>query len=292
MTQNEGRLELEIVDVNRVRLTEPVDIELRHQVLQDTRRVNNLDASKIIAITGLRTEPQGLYTMRIEAPSYRPVARFVTIPASGLQREQVVLPIRPERAEPVFPSYDELDDRVKGLLERSARVEGHVGVTGRALYDAMDKKPKAGLLNIAKKSLGTAFRDGKDLLPHVTLVNAFGDRCFVEIPRALIAQMPSLVDGDIFRSVNGSLHHPPAGMTPAGSFKTLDLFGNLQLTLFESADSCRADVDIDDAAGIGHVFQVARNSITKEPTHPYNIHQILVMHQHLDPGYRLVPKKD
>jgi hypothetical protein len=38
------------------------------------------------------------------------------------------------------------------------------------------------------------------------------------------------------------------------------------------------------------VFQVVRNHVTGDPTHPYNIHQILIAHQHLDPGYRLVPK--
>jgi hypothetical protein len=79
-------------------------------------------------------------------------------------------------------------------------------------------------------------------------------------------------------------------MLAAGSFKTGDLFGNLQVTLFQNDAQCRADIDIDDAAGLGHVFQVARNHLTGEPTHPYNIQQILIAHQHLDPGYRLVPK--
>jgi len=69
----------------------------------------------------------------------------------------------------------------------------------------------------------------------------------------------------------------------------LDAFGNLQLTFFESGTRCVADIDIDDAAGLRHVFQVMRNHLTGSPTHPYNIHQILIKHQHLDPGYRLVP---
>jgi hypothetical protein len=78
--------------------------------------------------------------------------------------------------------------------------------------------------------------------------------------------MPELVDAEVFRSVNGSLHEPPTGMTPAGSFKTDDAFGNLQVTLFQSSAQCRADIDIDDAAGLGHVFQVARNHVSGEPT--------------------------
>jgi hypothetical protein len=43
--------------------------------------------------------------------------------------------------------------------------------------------------------------------------------------------------------------------------------------------------DIDDAAGIEHVFQVVHNAVSSQPTHPYNIHEILVGYQHLDPGY-------
>ena len=287
--EGSGRLELEFLDVHGARLTEPVDILLRHRMLQEESRVSQVDASRPVAIAGLRTEPQGLYILRINSRSYQPVSRFVTIPASGLRRETVTLPIRAERARPVFPTYDELDDRLQGILERSPDVRGHQGLTGAKLYAALSEPAKAGLLNIAKKSLATEFRDGADLLPHLTLLDVRGDRCFVEVPAALVEQMPSLIDGDFFRAVNGSLHEPPAGFVPIGSFKTLDAFGNLQLTFFRNGSVCRADVDIDDAAGLAHVFQVVRNHVSGDPTHPYNIHQILMAHQHLDPGYRLVP---
>jgi hypothetical protein len=285
-----GRLELEIVDVQDTRIAEPVDILLRHRVLREEVRVDGVNPGAALVLEGLRTEPQGLYILEVAAPSYRPVSRFVTIPASGAQRARVVLPIRHDRARALFPPYEQLDARVRALLERSGSVRGHEGLTGQELWDVMSDVARAGLLNVAKKSLATAFKDGADLLPHVTLVEARGDRCFVEVPRALLTQMPDLVEADTFNKVNGSLHEPPEGMTPAGSFKTPDAFGNLQVTLFESATQCRADIDIDDAAGLGHVFQVARNHVTGEPTHPFNIQQILIAHQHLDPGYRLVPR--
>jgi hypothetical protein len=286
-----GRLELDIVDVHGMRITEPVTISLRHRTLHEQRRADDVTASKTIAISGLRQEPQGLYILEVSAPSYRPVQRFVTIPASGSKRDRVTLPIRADRATPLFPGFDELDDRLQGILTRSNNVRGHEGKTGRELYAALGDEAKAGLLNISKKSLATEFRNGGDLLPHLVLIDILGDRCFVEVPRTLVDQMPQLVDGNSFQSVNGALHEPPAGFSPAGSFKTDDAFGNLQLTFFESGgERFRADVDIDDAAGLGHVFQVARNHVTGSPTHPYNIHQILMAHQHLDPGYRLVPK--
>jgi hypothetical protein len=285
-----GRLELDIVDVNGIPLTEPVSVTLRHRTFQEQRRADKVAVGRTIAIGELRREPQGLYILEVSAPSYRPVQRFVTIPASGTKRETVTLPIRADRAKPLFPSYDELDDRLKGILGRSNKVRGHEGLTGPELYAALGDEAKAGLLNISKKSLATGFRNGEDLLPHLVLLDILGDRCFVEVPRSLIEQMPQLVDGDAFRSVNGALHKAPTGFTPAGSFKSDDAFGNLQLTFFQGDGSCRADVDIDDAAGLGHVFQVARNHVTGSPTHPYNIQQILIAHQHLDPGYRLVPR--
>ena len=50
----------------------------------------------------------------------------------------------------------------------------------------------------------------------------------------------------------------------------------------------RADVDIDDAGGVEHVFQVLRNTVSGSPTHPYNIHQLLVHYQRLELGYDLL----
>jgi hypothetical protein len=53
-------------------------------------------------------------------------------------------------------------------------------------------------------------------------------------------------------------------------------------------DQWMADVDIDDDAGFRHLYQVVRNTVTGEPTHPFDIHQILSERQAMDPGYRFV----
>jgi hypothetical protein len=55
-----------------------------------------------------------------------------------------------------------------------------------------------------------------------------------------------------------------------------------------NGNDCVADIDIDDAAGLEHLFQVVRNALTGRPTSPFDIHEILVQHQMLDPGYRFV----
>jgi hypothetical protein len=52
-------------------------------------------------------------------------------------------------------------------------------------------------------------------------------------------------------------------------------------------DECVADVDIDDAAELEHVFLI-ENALPGNSTHPYSIHEILVEYQKLDPGYTFV----
>jgi len=93
----------------------------------------------------------------------------------------------------------------------------------------------------------------------------------------------------LFHNVSAELHDPVPGYTITDSFKTFDHYGNLQLTFQRrgvAGDDYVADVDIDDAQGIEHLFQVLRNTVTG-PTNPYDIHDILVMDQRLDPGYSL-----
>jgi len=51
--------------------------------------------------------------------------------------------------------------------------------------------------------------------------------------------------------------------------------------------SFKVDADIDDAAGLGHAFQVIRNFVTKGVTHPYDIHEILVFRQEVTLPYQL-----
>jgi hypothetical protein len=79
------------------------------------------------------------------------------------------------------------------------------------------------------------------------------------------------------------------GFDRAGSFKERGVpYGGLQVTLFTDGEVTEADIDVDDAGGLGHVFQVLDHFFTRGETHPYDIHQILTFHQGVDPGYRLV----
>ena len=294
MAQN-GKLKLELVDVYGKRLQENVDIALRNLQTSHSPVFKKQDASKLITITDLFTGPQGIYQLAISPRSYNPVGLFVNIKTSGTTETTIPFAVDisklPKEGGVSFPSFvPNVPKTLRTLLANSPNVLRFENKTGQTLFDAFDDIQRAGVLNIARKTLATRFDNGGTVLDRVREIRELrGDRFFAFVDKELREEVKHSVNSGLFHSVTGILHHLPAqfiDFEPAGSFKTDDRFGNLQLTFFMKGDVCVADIDIDDAAGLGHIFQVLKNHFTGEPTHPYNIHEILMAHQHLDAGYR------
>jgi hypothetical protein len=284
----EAKLMLNLVDVRGKHLGERVDIDLRHLTLSERRMARGVDASREILLGGLRGAPQGLYKLEIDPPAYLPVAQFVSLAASGVTEQTVTFPIDPKKVVNVnFPLYADLD--FQSMLEKSNRVLGFIGAQGRELYDKLDVIRRAGLLNIVAKSRATPLSNGRNVLSYIQSLHELrGDRFFATVPKDLREETKNSVADDLFHEADEGLHHPPAeftGFTNAGSFKTNEPQGNLQLSFFMRGDDCLVDIDIDNAGGLGHVFQVLRNTLTGRPTHPFDIQQILIFRQKLDPGY-------
>jgi len=285
---DEVKLRLDLVDVYGNRLGEKVDLDFRHQTLSEHKVIRGVDASKKLVVSNLRGAPQGFYRVQIDPPAYLPVGQFVSMKASGFTDLTVTFPIDPMKVVSVnFPKYEDLD--FKPLLEASGSVLGFSGLSGRDLYSELDETRKAGLLNITAKCRATPLSNGKTVLGYIDVLHELrGDRFFASVGKELREEVKhSMADG-LFHEADQSLHHPPAGFvgfTDAGSFKTGEPAGNLQVTFFMKGDACLVDIDIDDAAGLGHIFQVLRNTLTGRPTHPFDIHEILVFRQKLDPGY-------
>lgn len=292
MAQN-GKLKLELVDVYGKRLQENVDISLRHTRTSQSLFFKSQDASKLIQISGLFTSAEGPYQISIDPPSYHHVTQFLNVRAGGVAEKQVI--VFPVDASKVvgadFPKFAGMSKEMRAVLANSSNVLGFGSKTGAELYDAIrvDGIKLAGLLNIACKTTATVFADGANALSLVRELRQIrGDRFFAVVDRLLREETINSLSSGLFHRVSGSLHKLPpefVGFQPADSFKTDDHFGNLQLTFFQKGDEFVADIDIDDANGIQHVFQVLRNHFTGEPTHPYNIHELLVAHQRLDPRY-------
>jgi hypothetical protein len=278
-------LRLEISDVYGKPISEKIDIILRHRVLSDFKRIGI--SGKKIEIKGLFGAPQGLYQLDVDPPSYQSVSHFLNMKASGITSMSLTLPIDPAKVKNVnFPAFSALESAVSGLLSASGNVLAFENKKGKALYDALDPIRKAGMLNIVRKTTATGLGNGKSVLSYIQeLKELRGDRFFAVVSKDLREETKNSIDEGIFHEADQSLHHPPPGFSPAKSFKTSDRYGNLQLTFFVKGDDWVADIDIDDAGGIEHVFQVLRNKLSGRPTHPYNIHEILVKFQQLDPGY-------
>jgi hypothetical protein len=185
-------------------------------------------------------------------------------------------PLKPQDARATFPAYAELPPDLRRVLEAT---------DGQPFYQALGDQNKAGLLNIFVKM------DRLGVWEWVERLNSVApDRLFADISQAIWLRVP--ID-ERYRWVDSSLHQPPPEYTAIGSWKTLERAGNLQLTFFGPDDELdidkplKLDADIDDAAGIGHVFQVLGHALTNGVTHPYDIHEILVFRQELVLPYSL-----
>lgn len=289
---NNRVLRLDLRDVYGDPISERVDVMLRHQTLSDRRIVRSTKATKTMEIRGLS---MGLHRLEVDPPSYLPVARYVDVKSGPSTDIVIVFPIDPKKVSGVvFPGYGDLPARVRKILDDSREVFSFPNLSGEDLYAAgtLGDLRRAGFLNVVQKASASPLSNGRTVLDYILEVKELrGDRFFAVVPRELREETKNSVADGLFTSVSGTMHHLPSdfrGFTDAGSFKTPDDYGNLQLTFFMRGDDCVADIDIDDAAGIGHVFQVLRNALTKRPTHPYDIHEILIRHQFLDPGYRFL----
>ncbi len=188
------------------------------------------------------------------------------------------------------PDFEELPNDLQDLLKNSPNVEGLEGKAGGDLFAALDDIQKAGLLNIYAKMQHTAFQNKRSVFTYVNSLNRVrGDRFFAHIDKALRDATINSVASNLFQDISGELHTPPPNFVLTDSFKTLDHYGNLQLTFFNNPATLEfiLDTDIDDAQGIEHIFQVIRNVFTGA-TNPYDIHEILIEFQNIDPGYQLV----
>jgi hypothetical protein len=290
----DGKLELNLVNVYGEPVQELVNVFLHHRTLSEHFSFYDIDASKTIAISGLSRAPQGLYQLEVDSSSYHMVNQFVNIASSGTTQLTIVLPVDPARVVAVrFPSYPELPNDAQRLLEASKSVLGFSGISGSDLYNAFDDIRRAGFLNLVCKSNQARFANSRTVLSYIQLLaEVRGDRFFAAIPPELPSETAHSVAGRLFHEVDESLHEPPSGFARARSYKTLDHYGNLQLSFFSDPNNnWMLDMDIDDAQGLEHIFQVIGNAVTQQPTHPYNIHEILVSFQHIDPGYRLLVGK-
>jgi hypothetical protein len=287
-------LSLRLLDVHRRPLDDRVDLVVTaHQTGRVVGQVRDAKASALIRIPGLTAHET--YVVRAFPSRHRAVGRFVRGSPGRRTDAEIVCPVDSAHVRGIAPpEYASLPERARAILEATRLEHAPRDVGGRELYDSRElgDVPKAGLLNLLAKMGQTPLPDGSKVIDHVaSLYRIRGDRVFAYVGSALRDLVQSGVGARLFRAVDGSLHPPDPGFVRMDSYKTPDPYGNLHLTFFASVRpplGFTAEIDIDDAGGVAHLFQVLDHAITNEETSPFDIHEILIHHQYLDPGYRLL----
>jgi hypothetical protein len=166
---------------------------------------------------------------------------------------------------------------------------------GRDLYNLLDDKSRAGLLNVFAKMKSTVFENGRNTFSYVNYFTCFQqDRFYAvvdpELRTATDANSSLVPHEKVFHLDTDVAHTPTQGFLPNGSVKSWDHYGNLQLTFSNNptTGAMMIDADIDDAQWIEHGFQVLEHHFTGDRTEPYRIHEVLSIGQGIDPLYDLI----
>lgn len=289
-----GDLIFDFLDARGNRLDNRLDVHLRHTVLMSAQHSKkNFDGKKVLEFKDLESTPGGRFLVQAFPVHYRPVGRFVPILDGQSVRHGFTFPVDPRRVTNVrWPAFTQLPDSLRALLDNSF-VQDMEDFQGGELFEQLkkDRLQAAGLLNIHAKMRAVKFGSGKSVAEFLTgLTRVRGDRIFANVTKELRDAVKNSGSADLFHKVSDALHTPPPGYERVDSYKTTEHYGNLQLTFFRKLDTLEflVDSDLDDAQGIEHVFQVLSHALTNGATHPYDIHQILLAHHGIDPGYELI----
>jgi hypothetical protein len=285
-------LKLILTDAAGEALVDHLTVDLYAQQGSARLQVNS-DINGALVINGIDIATGPFYRLAISPANHRMIGAFVSLSEAHITEFKAAVPVDPGQVQSISaPDFTRISPQAEIILNQ-AQVplfnDGAGGyLDGKTLYDALDRYPllKACFLNIVAKSAATVLPDGSSVLDHMLgVVRMEQDRLFIKTTPALYEEASSSA---ALHAVSEALHTPLPGYQMLPSYKTFDHYGNLQLTFQRRGNTgvdYAVDVDIDDAQGVEHIFQVIGNAF-KGPTNPYNIHDILLQQNpRVDPGY-------
>ncbi len=242
-----------------------------------------------VLLDGIPAFPFGLYEVFIDPAKHRFKKIFLSVQADGSSKIDEPFFFDPSKVQPVFSTFADLQTGVR--WKELWRVLQTSGRGTEAEWNKLGNQEKAGMFNLYAKMTREKVADDQPVFRSVSKIDEFKPaRVLARVSTGLFDAVGA--NHKTFHSVSGALHEFPPGWQPAAednSFKTFDAAGNLQLTFAKNpAGEFLADIDIDDHQGIQHAGDVLKHTITGKDTHPYDIHEILIFFQGLDPGYQLV----
>jgi hypothetical protein len=254
----------------------------------------------LLTITGIacQTGPGSMYEVRASMSHYRKYAFFQLIQEDrdNTASDDVEFWVKPGDVKDIqAPTLANLPPTVQAMLSQATMIVDKpedrdlVGLSGNALYKQMGPLRRACLLNITKKAAdGTTANNCLPAFQDLLIMRQ--DRLFAKVAPGLRDQLRA---APMFKSAPGALHEPPPGFSsPLESFKSKDPHANLQVTFMTelATGGLAADIDIDEASGIEHGFEVIRNAAFKKRTNPYLIREFM---NAADPsGHSLSPDYD
>jgi hypothetical protein len=225
----------------------------------------------------------GIYRIRLTPTNYRVIQFFLRVMEdSTATRDPVIFPVDAGKVVDITaPAFMALPSELKSFLNMA---EG--ALHGAALYDGLPPILKAALLNLYTKSVATELGDGTTVFSKLgAMIELDQDRVFV---KTTAARLEETQQDTFFSQVGFDLHKAIPPYVIFDSYKTRDAHGNLQLTFSRNGvtgDDYLADMDIDEAQGIVHIFEVLQNLTTGGLTNPYNVREIFAADQDLRPLY-------
>lgn len=283
-----GRLGLDFDPHDGTQGGAPMDVEF------DVDGHRTFTVSGLSCHSGLGT----LYRVSVTTKHFKPYAFFQRIDATDKNKPSespIRLVVDAKQVKDIKgPSFAELPASFRRGLENAAMMAlasedaDLVGKQGDALYEAMGPLRRACLLNLVAKATHASSGRVSRMVQAPTVLRQ--DRCFAHVDGEMLK---FLCDSDLYKSAPATLHPPPPGFECVQSFKTKDAHANLQVTLMRNvaSDALLADIDIDEASGIEHGFEVIRNKVGNGRTNPFLVRELLLLADFkspIDPGYDFV----
>ncbi len=285
---NKGHVRPLLRNVQGRPINDHVEFRFINQTLRARDREFSLDIPDLIRDIPrleLPAQPHGIYQVFINPDRYRHSSAFVSVPSRRTTDLDLVFFIQPELARTRFPSFETLQEDAEWADLK--RVLAATPLNAEE-YDALTPLQKGTLFNLHAKMQAQEVSNGARVFSFVQKLDRIQeDRLFFRAAPELLTRTRAHETG--FHTVPGTLHKGFSdGFNLEISFKTFERVGNLQLTFARNAaGELQVDADLDDRQGLLHAFDVLQHRLTGDKTHPFDIHQVLIRFQSIDPGYVL-----
>jgi hypothetical protein len=281
---NTGKVRLEFRGADDKLLSGKFELRFRNLRVHSLDFLQNVELQgQPLTLENVPAFPDGNWNVEIFPEKFRFKSVFISVPSNGLTDIKETFFVDPAKVTPVFPSEAEINSQPRWSALKSVLDNSPIQ------FAQLADQEKAGLLNLFAKMNDDSANKVFAKVNNIFLV--LPARIFAEVKLDLWPSVRGLPQRFHEEPDNGSMHHFLEGWTRLAehaSFKTPDPTGNLQLTFANNiSEKMAVDADLDDHKGLQHAFDVIKHKLSGNDTNPYDIHQVLVKFQHIDPGYRL-----